>query len=42
MKQYLISVCYPAGATQPPPDVLQQIMRHVHVIQREIQTSGVC
>ena len=29
MKQYLLSVCYPAGGTQPPPDALQQIMRDV-------------
>ena len=30
MKQYLLSVCYPAGGTQPPPDALQRIMRDVH------------
>jgi hypothetical protein len=41
MKQYLLSVCYPAGGTQPPPDVLQRIMRDVHAIQREMQSAGV-
>ena len=29
MKQYLLSVCYPAGSTQPPPEALQRIMRDV-------------
>ena len=41
MKQYLLSVCYPAGGTQPPPDVLQKIMRDVHTVQREMQSAGV-
>jgi hypothetical protein len=41
MKQYLLSVCYPAGGTQPPPDVLQKIMRDVHVVQGEMQAAGV-
>ena len=41
MKQYLLSVCYPAGGTQPPPDALQRIMRDVHAIQREMQSAGV-
>ena len=40
MKQYLLSVCYPAGGTQPPPDALQRIMRDVHAVQREMQTAG--
>ena len=40
MKQYLLSVCYPAGGTQPPPDVLQRIMRDVHAIQSEMQSAG--
>ena len=34
MKQYLLSVCYPAGGTQPPPDALQRIMRDVHAVQK--------
>ena len=41
MKQYMLSVCYPAGGTQPPPDVLQRIMRDVHVVQKEMQAAGV-
>lgn len=40
MKQYLLSVCYPAGGTQPPPDVLQRITRDVHAIQKEMQAAG--
>lgn len=41
MKQYLLSVCYPAGATQPPPEKLQKIMRDVGVVQRDMQAAGV-
>ena len=41
MKQYMLSVCYPAGGTQPAPDVLQKIMRDVHVVQKEMQDAGV-
>ncbi|HET9472388.1 MAG TPA: YciI family protein [Steroidobacteraceae bacterium] len=41
MKQYLLSVCYPAGGTQPPPEVLEKIMRNVHAIQSEMQKAGV-
>jgi hypothetical protein len=41
MKQYLLSVCYPAGATQPPPDALQRIMRDVKTIHGEMQNAGV-
>jgi hypothetical protein len=41
MKQYMLSVCYPAGGTQPPPNVLQRIMRDVHAIQKEMQNAGV-
>ena len=40
MKQYLLSVCYPAGGTQPPPDALQRIMRDVHAVHKEMQTAG--
>ena len=40
MKQYLLSVCYPAGGTQPPPDVLQKIMRDVTAVQKEMQAAG--
>jgi hypothetical protein len=41
MKQYLLSVCYPAGGTQPPPEVLQKITRDVHAIQKDMQSAGV-
>jgi len=41
MKQYLLSVCYPAGGKPPPPDALQRIMRDVHAIQGEMQSAGV-
>jgi hypothetical protein len=41
MKQYLLSVCYPAGATPPPADVLQRIMRDVVAVQKEMQAAGV-
>lgn len=40
MKQYLLSVCYPAGGTQPPPEALQRIMRDVTAVQKEMQTAG--
>jgi len=41
MKQYLLSVCYPAGATQPPADVLQRIMHDVDAVRKEMQAAGV-
>src|SRR4051812_49067331 len=41
MKQYLLSVCYPAGGTPPPPEALQGIMRDVSAIQKEMQSAGV-
>jgi hypothetical protein len=40
MKQYLLSVCYPAGGTEPPPEALQKIMRDVQAIQRDMQAAG--
>ncbi len=40
MKQYLLSVCYPAGGTQPPPDVLARITRDVRAIHAELQSAG--
>jgi hypothetical protein len=40
MKQYLLSVCYPAGGTQPAPEVLQRIMADVRAIHTEMQSSG--
>jgi hypothetical protein len=41
MKQYLLSVCYPAGSTQPPPETLQRIMRDVEALHQEMQAAGV-
>ena len=41
MKQYLLSVCYPAGGTQPPPDALPRITRDVRAIHTEMQSAGV-
>jgi hypothetical protein len=40
MKQYLLSVCYPAGSTQPAPEALQRIMRDVNAIHEELKASG--
>jgi hypothetical protein len=40
MKQYLLNVCYPAGATAPAPEALARIMRDVHAIQSEMQAAG--
>jgi hypothetical protein len=41
MKQYLLSVCYPAGGSQPPPATLSKIMSDVMELQREMQSAGV-
>jgi hypothetical protein len=41
VKQYLLSVCYPAGGQQPAPEALQKIMRDVQAIQKEMQAAGV-
>ena len=41
MKQYLLSICYPAGSTQPPPDALKKIMHDVGVVRKEMQSAGV-
>ena len=40
MKQYLLSVCYPAGSSAPPPDVLQAIMKDLEVLMREMRQAG--
>jgi hypothetical protein len=39
MKQYLLSICYPAGATQPAPEALQTIMRNVNAVRKEMQAT---
>ena len=41
MKQYLLSVCYPAGGTQPPPDACSESCVTYTSIQREMQSAGV-
>jgi hypothetical protein len=41
MKQYLLSVCYPAGSTQPAPEALQKIMQDVQAVHRDMQAAGV-
>ena len=41
MKQYLLSVCYPADGTQPPPAVLNQIKSDVMALQKEMLSAGV-
>ena len=41
MKQYLLSVCYPAGSSQPPPAALTKIMNDVMALQKEMQAAGV-
>ena len=41
MKQYLLSICYPAGGTQPEPRALQKIIQNVIALQKEMQAAGV-
>jgi hypothetical protein len=41
MKHYLLSVCYSAESTQPPPDVLKKIMSDVGAVRKEMQAAGV-
>jgi hypothetical protein len=41
VKQYLLSVCYPADGKQPAPEALQKIMQDVYAIQKEMQAAGV-
>lgn len=40
MPVYLLSVCYPAGSTQPAPDVLDAIMRDVAAVNEEQKARG--
>lgn len=39
MKQYLLSVYHPEGGT-PPPEVLDEAMRKVNLLNQEIQAQG--
>jgi hypothetical protein len=41
MKQYLLSVCYPAGGSQPSPVALNKIMSDVKALRSEMQSAGV-
>jgi hypothetical protein len=41
MSQYLLSICYPAGASQPPPDALERIRTDVAAVNRAMQDAGV-
>ena len=41
MKQYLLSVCYPAGGSPPSPAALNRIMSDVITLQKEMQSAGV-
>ena len=41
MNQYLLSICYPAGATQPPPAALERIMKDVRAVSQEMKDAGV-
>jgi hypothetical protein len=40
MKQYLLSICYPAGSTQPDPQALQKIMADVTALHAEMEAAG--
>jgi hypothetical protein len=40
MKQYLLNIYQPDGPSQPPPDVLEQVMRDVNALRQELKTAG--
>jgi hypothetical protein len=40
MKQYLLSIYQPDGLSQPPPEVLQRVMRNVHALRDELKAAG--
>src|SRR5260221_5992353 len=40
MNQYLLSICYPAGSSQPTPAALDRIMANVGQVQRELKDAG--
>ncbi len=40
MKQYLLTICYPAGSTQPEPEKLRKIMADVTALHTEMQAAG--
>ena len=39
MKQYLLSIYQPDGPT-PPPEVLEQVMRDLDALNRELRAAG--
>ena len=41
MKRYLLSVYYPPGGSQPPPETLNQIMSDVTALRNEMRSAGV-
>lgn len=40
MNQYLLSICYPAGSTQPSPASLDAIMKDVAAVGQEMKDAG--
>ena len=40
MKQYQLTVCYPPGATQPPPEKLGKIIQDVNAVNEEMMAAG--
>ena len=40
MKAYLLSVCYPEGATPPSPEALEKIGRDVTAVNEEMRVKG--
>jgi hypothetical protein len=40
MNHYLLSICYPAGATAPSPDQLGVITKELDAVNREIKAAG--
>ena len=41
MNSYLLTVIQPSGQTQPPPQVLQGIMKDVYALREEMKAAGV-
>jgi hypothetical protein len=41
MNQYLLSICYPAGAVPPSPEALQAITKEVNAVRDEMKVAGV-
>jgi hypothetical protein len=40
MTQYLLSICHPADAVQPPPDQLAAIMQRVGQVDADMRAAG--